>query len=51
MEIPICPNCKIKLNNNGGTTNGSMLFWICWECNYQIEDILTDVEIKPKQIK
>ncbi len=42
----MCPNCKKELSFNGGTTCGTMDFRICWDCDYKVEDIKYNVEIK-----
>tara|TARA_R110000772_G_scaffold226559_1_gene337256 strand:+ start:423 stop:611 length:189 start_codon:yes stop_codon:yes gene_type:complete len=38
-NTPYCPHCEKKLSASGGTTDGKIFYWVCWGCNYEIEDI------------
>jgi transposase-like protein len=49
-QRPICPNCKKPLSPNGGTISGSMDSYICWDCNYRLEDLKTDLVVDDKKL-
>jgi hypothetical protein len=50
MKRPRCKYCKKPMSPRGGAIDGSINFWVCWDCEYEITDNNTPLNLTTKGV-